>query len=347
MSRPVVPIANLARRIPEAGRIRTGVKSGRAMKAIETFRFTSSDRTAIEQVAERYGGEPRAWKDAPTPGQWEVITEASEIRVVLPPDPLGGTPIYELWSGGGCQRRCDGETCQVIVQGPDGAEPDEVPCMCSAKEEMACTPHTRLSVILPDVRFAGTWRYESAKSWNVAQEMPGMVELIQSLQARGLTRAVLAIEHRKSVAGGQTRRFTVPKLRVDETLDALAAGAAQVGSLPSAAAGELPAPERPVEAPQELPGPAYDLDDEVVEAELVEEVDRTGRHDEDVPTAPLATKAQMRMLHALLRGDGIETDEDRHAWATKALGRDITSMAQVTKAEASHLIDGFKAAAGA
>lgn len=259
--RQIVPIANLQRRLPEAGRIRTGVKSGKAMKSIATVRFTSADEAAIGQVAALYGGSVAPWKDAPTPGQFEVITDANEIRIVLPPDPLGGSPVYEQWSGGGCQRRCDGVTAQIPTQGPDGPELADVACICAAKGEMACSPHTRLSVILPEIRFAGTWRYESATSWNVATEMPGMVELVQQLQSRGLTRALLAIEHRKSVFAGQTRRFTIPVIRVEESMDALAAGAARVGALPS--------PDRPALAAAEPPALASP-DDEVIDAELVE-----------------------------------------------------------------------------
>jgi hypothetical protein len=278
--RPIVPLANLARRLPEAGRLRTGVqaptRSGKtAPKAIETWRMTSHDQEAIEQVAAIYGGTPRPWAGSPTPGQWEVVTEASELHVVLPPDPLGGTPIYEAWSGGGCQRRCDGLVCQTPTSGPDGTEMTEVPCMCSTKGEMVCKPHTRLAVILPDVRFGGTWRYESATSWNVAQELPGMVDLIRSLQERGLTRALLAIEHRKSA---QTRKpFTIPVLRVADSLDRLAAGAARVTSIqPAPTMTEIgPAPaETPIdETPESTAAAPPDLDDEVIDAVIVEDDD--------------------------------------------------------------------------
>jgi hypothetical protein len=264
MTHPIVPVANLQRRLPTAGRIRTGIRGPKgAPKAISTFRFTSSDEEAIRQIAAVYGGEARPWKDAPTPGQWEVITTASEIRVVLPPDPLGGTPLYEMWSGGGCQRRCDGVTCSVMQSGPDGGEMVDTDCICSGKGAMECSPHTRLSVILPEVLFAGVWRYESAKSWAVAQEMPGMVDLIQSLQDRGLTRGLLAIEARKTVSAGQTHRFTIPVLRVADTFDQVLAGAARVGQI-----------EAPDEAPAlnaaSAPEPAAEQDD-VADGEIMAE----------------------------------------------------------------------------
>lgn len=275
--RPIVPIAHLQRRIPEAGRIRTGIAVEATSKkgakydrpqAIETFRFTSSDQEAIEQIAATYGGTPRPWEKAPTPGQWEVISEASEIRIVLPPDPMGQTPIYELWSGGGCERRCDGYSAQVIGRGPEGPEMTEVPCICVSKGEMACSPHTRLSVILPEIRFAGTWRYQSSSSMAVAVEMPGMVEMVQSLQERSLTRALLAIEHRKSVVAGQTHRFTIPVIRIAESMDALASGAARVGALgngsqPPAALGSGEEPESQGSGPTTA--------DDVIDAEVVED----------------------------------------------------------------------------
>lgn len=270
-----MPIANIQRRLPEAGRIRFGVKSGKAMKALSTFRFTSHDEEALGQIAGLYGGEVKPWSDPKAAqGQHEVITQASEIRIVLPPDPLGGTPVYESWGGGGCERRCDGLNAEISTRGPDGAEMTSVPCLCSAQGAMACEPRTRLSVILPEIRFGGVWRLET-KSWNAAQEMPGMVSLIQSLQERGLTRGVLALKHRRSVSAGETHRFIVPVLGVDETIDALASGAAQVGALPSSAmppAGELEAgDENVITEPMGDHGFGTGEDDEPVDAEIVED----------------------------------------------------------------------------
>ncbi len=259
MTRSVVPISDLARRVPEAGRIRIGAKSDRgAPKAIGEFRFTSHDRTAVEQIADLYGGKVVGWSDPKAAdGQVEVCTEATEIRVVLPPDPLGGTPLYELWSGGGCERRCDGVTCTTHTSGPDGMEPVDVPCMCAAKGELACKVTTHLSVILPEVRFAGVWRL-TTKSWNAATELPGMVDMIREAQGAGMQYATLSLKHRRSTSGGQTRKFLVPVLGVDATVEQLAAGATRLAALPPSDAPALPAP--------------VDMDDREVEAELVDDV---------------------------------------------------------------------------
>lgn len=254
--RAVVPISEMTRRIPEAGRIRIGQKVGPkgAPKAISEFRFTSHDSAAIGQIAALYGGTVAPWSDPKAAdGQYEVKTDAAEIRVVLPPDPLGGTPIYELWGGGGCERRCDGVTAQVMQAGPEGPEPTDVPCICTAQQAMACKVTTRLSVILPEIRFAGVWRLDT-KGWNAAQELPGMVDMIQSAMAQGLPYATLAIKHRVSVVAGRTKKFLVPVLGTAATIEQLASGSANVSGALNAGTAALP------------PG-----DDEITDAELIDD----------------------------------------------------------------------------
>src|SRR5690606_27647641 len=120
-----------------------------------------------------------------------------------PPDPLGGTPIYELWGGKGCERRCDGITASTWQRGPEGPEEVEQDCLCVAEGRLSCDVKTRLSVILPEIRFAGTWRLET-KSEMAAEELPGMVDFIRSLQDRGLPYATLSIAARRSVVAGET-----------------------------------------------------------------------------------------------------------------------------------------------
>ncbi len=271
--RSVVPIANLQRRIPEAGRIRTGAKTtasnGRELPtALPEFRFTSHDAEALGQIAAMYGGTVTPWSDAKAAeGQFEVRTTAAEIRVVLPPDPLGGTPLYEMWGGGGCERRCDGLTASILTQGPDGLEPTDVGCLCQSKGEMACKVVTRLNVILPEVRFAGVWRLDT-HSWNAAQELPGMVDMIQQMQGQGLSYATLALKHRRSVQAGKTQKFIVPMLGIPESIETLVAGGSQLGSLPPA---DLPPVGEIGPAPAEESTAEVEEHDEIVDAEIVDE----------------------------------------------------------------------------
>ena len=184
------------------------------MKAIDTFRFTSKDREALCQIADCYGGRVEEWTPQRSKEQqWEVISGSSEIRVFLPQNSID--VWYEEWSGGGLVRRCEGLNAQVEIQTPDGTDIDMVPCHCSQQVElnrpMSCDPHTRLSVILPDIRFGGTWRLES-KGWNASKELPAMSEVITQMQAMGIVEGVLSLEKRTKKSGGQTRNFVVPKL---------------------------------------------------------------------------------------------------------------------------------------
>lgn len=227
----IVPIANLDRRAPEAGRIRLGVKTGRAMKSIDTFRFTSPYEDVIHDLAHIFGGEAKPWSDerARIREQWEVITPVSDIPVYLPQDGL--SIKYEKWSGGGCERRCDGEVCEIVQMQGDNAVPVDSPCICLAKGARECEPYTRLNVVLPMLRFAGTWRLET-KGWNAAHELPGMVELIHSLHASGkMVQARLSLQKRSDKAGGRTRHYVVPVLSVDKSPQELQSGDADVQAL--------------------------------------------------------------------------------------------------------------------
>jgi hypothetical protein len=218
----IVPVSEIALRMPSQGRIRTGVKGPKGEpRALDTFRLSSNDREAIEQIASLYGGTPKAWPQAPTADQWQVTTTAKELPIALPPDPLGGTPCYELWSRGGLQRRCDGVTCALPEATDDGATIGEQPCICVRNDALECKPIVRLAVILREVRFGGTWMIE-CKGWNGFHELPGMVDIIQSVQDRGIVRAVLALEKRQTKVMGRTKNFVVPTLRLADSADALA-----------------------------------------------------------------------------------------------------------------------------
>lgn len=287
----VVPLNQLQRRAPEAGRIRMGVKTGRAMKSIDTFRFTSPHKAAIEQLAELYGGDPAPWSEPKAaPNQWEVITEAKSIEVLAQPG--GCTVWYEQWTGGGCARRCDGVT--VEVAGRDGM--DDIPCICNAKGARECDPYTRLNVVLPNLDFYGVWRLQT-KGWNAAKELPGMFDMVVELAESGrMVRAMLNLEQRKSVSNGQTKNFVVPTITVGASPNELLAGggvarpqltssqghAAPAGEL---GAGATPAPYTTGEddAPQ-VP------DAEVVEATVVD-VERESLIEEKVRS--IAAKHKM------------------------------------------------------
>jgi hypothetical protein len=207
-----VPLLDLQRRLAEIGRIRIGASEatsgGRSRpKKLESFRITSRDKSRLDPIAAKYGGTVQQWES-----QWEVYTETNELPVMLIPGQTLSA-WYEMWSGGGCVRRCDGQH-EVLSDGP---------CLCPAADERrdlaangkACKPTTRLSVLLPDVPGIGCWRLET-HGYYAAVELAGAAELLERATAQGvLLPARLRLDQREVKRGGQTRRFAVPMLEVD------------------------------------------------------------------------------------------------------------------------------------
>jgi len=249
------PILDLQSRLREAGRIRIGTskpreKGGKLPVRLDTFRLTSKDETLIRAVAELYGGEPQPWEDQP--GQWEVITEADELRVVLIPVPGGAiSQWYEQWGqplmadgkkgATSCLRRCDGfeQTSGEPCSCP--ADPEERAQL--AKKGKACAMYTRLSVLLPDVPTMGCWRLES-QGYYAASELGAAVTLIDNALANSglMIAARLRLEQRSATSDGQTLKFPVPALDIADRLDRIAA-LAQGGAQPLAALERPPGAE--------------------------------------------------------------------------------------------------------
>lgn len=196
----------LQRRLAEVGRIRIGqvlpTASGKTRPAkLDKLRFTSASLPLIEQVAAAYGGEVGEW--TPQNGgaaQWEVITDTDRVPVIVPPESV--SQYMETWSGGGCQRRCDGETEMLSGEA----------CFCRRQDNMVCKPTTRLSVMLRDIAGLGVWRLES-HGWNAAAELPDTAEFLA--RAGGYIGAWLYLKPQRSVSNGQTRDWMVPALEVE------------------------------------------------------------------------------------------------------------------------------------
>lgn len=104
------PIIDLQRRLVEVGRLRMGHQvaagNGRRPAKLEHWRITSRDQARLLAAAELYGGTVQPW--AERDGEFELFTKTSELPIMLIPGQTLSA-WYELWSGGGCQRRCDGE----------------------------------------------------------------------------------------------------------------------------------------------------------------------------------------------------------------------------------------------
>jgi hypothetical protein len=203
-------IIDLQRGIAEAGRIRIGhqvpTSGGRTRPAkLDSFRLTSPDKRRIEEAAALFGGDVAPWA-APAGAQWEVVTTTTEIDVIVPPQAMAFSQFYELWSGGGCQRRCDGQTEML----------GEQPCLCDA-EKRECDIHTRLSVMIRDLPGLSLWRIDT-QGWYAARELAGAVEILALAAGRGILLPARLLLEQRSVkrpdknGKPQTLRFAVPRL---------------------------------------------------------------------------------------------------------------------------------------
>jgi hypothetical protein len=292
------------------------VKTGNAMKAIDTFRFTSPDKQAIEEIAALYGGDIKPWSDPKmaVKNQWEVITRTQKIHIFLPPNCI--TQWYECWSGGGLLRQCDGETC--YIPGPEGMEPAD--CICTMKQKMECKVQTRMNMVLPEIRFGGMWRLDT-KGTNAEKELPAMEMAIRQLQNSGLLDAELRLEERTKVSGGKKKNFVVPVLGLADSPLALISGggvvrgAINTSSVSTVEPLALPAPDLALEDDED-DKPDHGQDNEVQDATtpelsvevLVERNTRLGLDVAGMERALLATSTAKGvtpsvLLALLLDGD--------------------------------------------
>lgn len=248
-----MPILDLQRQGQQLARIRIGqtvtyVKNGETKTRpakLEFFRFTTNSRTIADAVAALYGGEVKEWVGGTE--RWDVVTTTDELEVMIPPGQRFVRQDYELWSGAGCLRRCDGVTARLF--GETGET--ESPCVCpadgkdraaAASKGDACKPTTRLNVILPDLPDLGVFRLDS-HGFYAAVELGGKAELLEQARDAGtILPARLRLEARERKTPGQApRQFMVPVLEIGVTLRELATGA-----VPTMQQALPPAPARAI-----------------------------------------------------------------------------------------------------
>jgi Recombination directionality factor-like len=248
-----VSILDLQRSIAEAGRIRIGqqvpTSNGRTRpEKLDTFRLTSPDKRRIEEAAGLFGGTVTPWK-APAGEQWQVVTTSAEIDVIVPPSAMAFSQHLELWSAGGCQRRCDGVTEALSQQ----------PCLCDP-EQRECDYHTRLSVMIRDLPGLALWRLDT-QGWYAARELAGAVEILTLAAGRGvMIPARLLLEQRSVKRPGkdgkpQTLRFAVPRLDLGITPGELLLAGGPPTGVPLAALTDGAPPERRLTPVPQIEGP--------------------------------------------------------------------------------------------
>lgn len=367
-------ILDLQRRLAEIGRIRIGQQvptgNGRSRPAkLATFRLTSPDRLRIQHAAGLYGGQPTEWQ-APAGPQWEVVTESDALNVIVPPSDMAFSQHYELWSGGGCQRRCDGRI-ESISQGP---------CVCDP-DERECKIHTRLSVMLRDLPGLGVWRIDTS-GFYAALELQGAVEVMQLAASRGqMLPARLRLEQRQIKRAGQgVKRFAVPVLDVEISPAQLfgSAGPTQItagqpaerlqinGAAGDQASGPVDASAPLTPVPESVPeAPAPSVAEQAAATKTKPKrrnaaatVPATGRAPRTAAqaarqqTAPAAapealdlsqdravTMDQLKKLHAQLNDLGVTERPDKLTTVGLLAGRELATSNDLTIREASRVID--------
>ncbi len=201
-------ILDLQTRLVEEGRIRMGEKVEMAggqsrPKKLDTWRFTSADKDLIDEVAMLYHGDVKPWV-SPEGSQWEVVTEANAIKVIIQPVNTY-SQFMEKWEGRFLARRCDTQREQI----------SDRPCICKAEEEELCKPVTRVNLMLRDVKkTSGVWRLET-HGWNATQELGGMLAVLQRTQGWWPAELVIETRTQTRMRNGkpETRKFPVPRFR--------------------------------------------------------------------------------------------------------------------------------------
>ena len=242
-------ILDVQRRLTEVGRIRLGERGAKgAPRSLSTFRLTSASQSTLDAAAALYGGTVRRWEGAPSEGYFELVTEAVEIDVLIPPMEEVYSQHYELWASGACVRRCDGR--EEVLSGSA--------CLCDP-DARECDVVTRVNLMLPRLPGLGVWRLETG-GWNAATTLPATLDLLRAIGTREFAPAVLRLEQRSKVSreNGRsvTHRFTVPVLDLPQmTIGQLVGIAVESRSAPVPQLGPVDRRER-VERPGALPPPA-------------------------------------------------------------------------------------------
>ena len=346
-------LVGLQRRFREIGRIRCGdqvvASSGKSRpNKLSAFRLTSEDQDALLQAAGLYGGEVRPWKDAPTPNQFELYTDAVAFDVLFPATDLGFSQYFEDWTAAVCQRRCDGVTDTV----------SESPCVCDPAERQ-CKPVTRLNVILAELQGIGTWRLQTT-GYFAASEMGSLDELLKNRLpgTSSLLPARLMLTNRQTKKVGPdgktiTHQFLVPVLDVKTTPGAMLSNERIQGVTPIQS--ETPAlpsvreqfeaakepQERPKRANSTAPLPSTGLRPRGASGDIGTEVlDKTTKPAQ-AKTEGGASQSSLRRLFAIVNGnkDIDSSDDGRKAWASTILGRTVASFNNLTSEEIQELSD--------
>lgn len=292
-------ILTLQRQARELGRLRTGYTQGNRPMRSKTWVVTSHARHYVDAAAGLWGGTVEQWQPLGNrPQQWRVITDAVSIDAIMPPgDPL--SQYNEMWSKGGCQRRCDGITESI----------QDRPCLCLAQfgedwylqpKGDVCSATTRLNVMLPDMPDLGVWRAET-HSFYAANEWAGQLDMVLSgTGGKGFVPVALRIEPRQRVANGKTKNFPVVVVEIR----GITPRQALAGPLSTEVALDPTAPRLAIEAP------VRDYEAEARMCKTPDEVQALWQRINTRDNAAVATPALLAKFMAIAEdiGKGLEPD---------------------------------------
>ena len=242
-------------RLPEVGRLSIGAeKLGRGPgRPIPTWRATSDDRGALEALAQvalpdgsLVGGEVHQPKRKDAPREWQLITKADAIPVLLMamPNAREGGGLYsqhmEMWGTTTCLRRCTGGDgpavlAERVVEGRGEdltvTPMDPQSCKCRATGQHVadwdCTPTLRVNVVVAGIQSLGVFTMV-AHGWNANAEVPGSIEVAAQavggyLQLTGAPCLLRNIELETTRRGGAKVKVRGPRIDVQSSIEELVA----------------------------------------------------------------------------------------------------------------------------
>ena len=238
-----------------------------------------------------------------------------------------------------------GMRAQVLAAGHDLWIEESTPERCVASGRRRGSEHVQTV----------TWTIQEARSAGLAGKGNWQSYPRQMLQARATAELCRLVA--PDALGGLA--YSSEELADEQPATIRRATARQTPTDPPADVVRITTAPAAPQAAQNAPAPAWD--DDVTEAEIVEEAparrgvthnwDRPAEPADDdgalpleQPTGDLATDKQIRMLSALFNGKGMDEDQI-DALVLEASGSRTTSRKELTKQEASTLIDQLKGTA--
>jgi recombination directionality factor gp3-like protein len=200
MSR-IIPLDTIPGRMPRIGKISAGYMDVKTIQGrtvtfpakSRTLVFRCADPAVLRQAQAIVGGAVSRSPNPRAEGVWRLISEASELQVVIATDDRRDAPArYEAWGTSGKLRDCDGRTCRFVIDPKSGERQDNVPCWCAAhdlaaEDPEACRITTRLNLLIPSfaaILGIGVWQLESRGRTTFA-DLKGLRELFQRLDLPG------------------------------------------------------------------------------------------------------------------------------------------------------------------